>query len=547
MPISKKKRSENHDHQPSHLEPKNNKQGGSFAPLRQKLFLILWIATIVGNVGSFIRDVASSWLITELSASPAAVSLIQAATTLPFFLLAIPAGVMSDILDRRKFLISIQFILALSSTCLMLLSATGLQSVITLVLFTFTGGIGAALMGPTWQAIVPELVNRENLKNAVALNSLGINISRAVGPAIGGVVLAQLGASFAYGMDVISYAFVISALWWWKREVKEHDELFEHFGGAFRAGLRYAKSSKPLHRVLFRTVLYFLFVSPVWALLPLIARQLLGGTAGFYGLLLAAVGIGAIIGAIILPILRNRLSSDQLLLTSAIISAVVMCFLALSPPQWSAVIATLFLGFAWITALTTLNGVAQTILPNWVRGRSLAIYLTTFNGAMTVGSLTWGFVAQYIGLSMTLALGAVILIIISVLANKAKLPLGEDDLSPANHWEAPHTHDNIPLHRSPVMIQVEYRINKDDQKAFLRKLKKFAEHRRKDGAYSWGVVEDTEDPEIILEWFLVESWAEHLRQHGRISKVDAQLQAEINAYHQGDKPKIKHFVGFKNH
>ncbi|QGM81672.1 MFS transporter [Otariodibacter oris] len=511
------------------------------------MFLILWIATIVGNVGSFIRDVASSWLITELSASPAAVSLIQAATTLPFFLLAIPAGVMSDILDRRKFLISIQFILALSSTCLMLLSATGLQSVITLVLFTFTGGIGAALMGPTWQAIVPELVNRENLKNAVALNSLGINISRAVGPAIGGVVLAQLGASFAYGMDVISYAFVISALWWWKREVKEHDELFEHFGGAFRAGLRYAKSSKPLHRVLFRTVLYFLFVSPVWALLPLIARQLLGGTAGFYGLLLAAVGIGAIIGAIILPILRNRLSSDQLLLTSAIISAVVMCFLALSPPQWSAVIATLFLGFAWITALTTLNGVAQTILPNWVRGRSLAIYLTTFNGAMTVGSLTWGFVAQYIGLSMTLALGAVILIIISVLANKAKLPLGEDDLSPANHWEAPHTHDNIPLHRSPVMIQVEYRINKDDQKAFLRKLKKFAEHRRKDGAYSWGVVEDTEDPEIILEWFLVESWAEHLRQHGRISKVDAQLQAEINAYHQGDKPKIKHFVGFKNH
>ncbi|UAX41890.1 MFS transporter [Pasteurella canis] len=514
-----------------------------FAPLKQKLFLVLWIATVLGNVGSFIRDVASGWLITDLSASPAAVSLIQAATTLPIFLLAIPAGVMADILDRRKFLIGIQFILAFSSASLMFLSATGLQSVTTLVLFTFIGGVGAALMAPTWQAIVPELVSRTDLKNAVALNSLGINISRAIGPAIGGVVLAQLGASFAYGIDVISYAFVIAALIWWKRAKKETDELAENFTGAFRAGLRYARSSKALHIILFRAIFFFLFASAVWALLPLVARQLLEGTAGFYGILLAAVGVGAIIGAVLLPRLRRRLNSDQLLLGAAILSAIVMGFLALSPPKWTAIPALCLLGFAWITALTTLNSVAQSILPNWVRGRSLAIYLTVFNGAMTLGSLSWGAVAQYIGLPSTLVVAGVALVIANALAYRKKLPQGEDDLNPSNHWEQPHTHSDVALDRSPVMIQVEYQINPENQSAFLSKLHQLAEQRRKDGAYAWGVLEDVEKPNYFIEWFFVESWAEHLRQHHRVSQADADLQAEVNAFHQDDKPKVKHFVG----
>ncbi|OPA81724.1 MFS transporter [Campylobacter pinnipediorum subsp. pinnipediorum] len=518
-------------------------EDSSFAPLKQKLFLVLWVATVVGNIGSFIRDVASSWLITDLSASPAAVSLIQAATTLPVFLLAIPAGVMSDILDRRKFLIAIQLLLASSSISLMFLSMTGLQSVATLVLFTFVGGIGAALMGPTWQTIVPELVQRKELKNAVALNSLGINIARAVGPAVGGVVLAQFGAYFAYGMDVISYVFVISALLWWKPQVKVKDELFENFGGAFRAGLRYAKSSKPLHAVLFRTIIYFIFVSAMWALLPLVARKLLSGTAGFYGILLASIGLGAIIGAIVLPRLRKRFDSDKLIVLSAVLSGIVMLGLSFAPPKFIAVIAVFFLGSAWIIALTTLNSVTQTILPNWVRGRSLAIYITTFNGAMTAGSLIWGVVAQYIGISLTLVGAAILLVVANILASRKKLPLGEDDLSPAQHWEDPYTHSKIDLHRSPVLVQVEYLVKKSDQEEFLHKIKKLAEHRKKDGAYAWGIVQSTHDEEVLLEWFFVENWAEHLRQHNRVSKVDAMLQAEVNAYHQGEKPNIKHFVG----
>lgn len=194
--------------------------GGSFAPLAQPVFAVLWTATVLGNTGSFMRDVASSWLMTDLSASTAAVAMVQAAGTLPIFLLAIPAGVLTDILDRRKFLIAVQILLASVSISLMVLAQTGMLSVSALIGLTFLGGIGAALMGPTWQAIVPELVKREDVKSAVALNSLGINIARSIGPAAGGLLLAAFGAGVTYGADVASYIIVIAALLWWPRAKK---------------------------------------------------------------------------------------------------------------------------------------------------------------------------------------------------------------------------------------------------------------------------------------------------------------------------------------
>lgn len=228
----------------------------SFAPLAQPVFAVLWAATVLGNTGSFMRDVASSWLMTDLSASPAAVALVQAAGTLPIFLLAIPAGVLTDILDRRKFLIAVQLLLASVSVTLMALAHTGMLSVSALIGLTFLGGIGAALMGPTWQAIVPELVKREDIKSAVALNSLGINIARSIGPAVGGILLAAFGAAFTYGADVASYFVVIAALLWWPRAKSANDALQENFFGAFRAGLRYARASRPLHVVLLRAAIF---------------------------------------------------------------------------------------------------------------------------------------------------------------------------------------------------------------------------------------------------------------------------------------------------
>ncbi|MDO5056947.1 MAG: MFS transporter [Lautropia sp.] len=516
----------------------------NFAPLRQRLFAVLWLATLVGNTGSFLRDVASSWLITDLSSSPAAVALAQAAASLPVFLLAIPAGVMADILDRRRFLIGIQLLLAGVSLCLMLLSMAGAHSVATLVGLTFVGGIGAALMGPTWQAIVPELVDRQHLRSAVALNSLGINIARAVGPALGGLALASLGAAFTYGMDVLSYAFVIAALLWWKRPAAEADALAERFPGAFRAGLRYARASRELHVVLFRAFLFFAMASSVWALLPLVARQVLNGGPGFYGVLLGAVGAGAIVGAVLLPRLRNRLGNDGLMLAAALSSAVVMVFLASAPPQWAAVAALLLLGAAWITALTTLNSVAQGILPNWVRGRSLAVYLTVFNGAMALGSLGWGAVAQGIGVPMTLVCAAVALSLVGLLAHRIKLPRGESDLRPSNHWPEPLVAEQVANDRGPVLIHIEYRVAPEDRAAFLAAVHRLAPSRRRDGAYAWGVAEDTAEPGLFLEWFQVESWAEHLRQHRRVSMTDADLQAEVQRFHRGEgKPVVRHYLG----
>lgn len=528
----------------SENEARSSTQGGGFAPLRQTVFAVLWGATVLGNTGSFMRDVASSWLVTDLSAAPAAVAMIQAAGTLPIFLLAIPAGVLSDIVDRRKLLIGVQVLLACVSITLMGLSYFHMLTVEALVALTFLGGVGAALVAPAWQAIVPELVPRHDLKSAIALNSLGINIARSIGPAAGGLILASFGAAMTYGADVASYLFVIAALLWWKRPKEDSGELSEHFAGAFRAGLRYARASRELHVVLLRAAIFFAFASSVWALLPLVARNLLGGTAGFYGVLLGAVGAGAIGGAILLPKLRARLSSDALLLVSVAGTASVMLLLSLAPPQWLAVVILLVLGAAWITALTTLNGVAQSILPNWVRGRALAIYLTVFNGAMAAGSLGWGFVAEGIGVPQTLVVSAIALVVAGLVMHRVKLPLGEADLVPSNHWPEPLIATPVAHDRGPVMILIEYRVDKANRSAFLHLLNRLSRERQRDGAYSWGVTEDAANPELIVEWFFVESWAEHMRQHARVSNTDADIQSQLLQYHRGpERPVVRHFLG----
>jgi MFS family permease len=516
---------------------------GSFAPLHQPVFAVLWTATVVGNVGSFIRDVASAWLVTDLSASPTAVALIQTAATLPVFLLAIPAGVLSDILDRRRFMIAVQLLLACVSGTLLMLSHTGALTVEYLIALTFAGGVGAALVGPTWQSIVPELVPRADLKNAVALNSLGINIARSIGPAAGGLILASFGAAVTYGTDVLSYVFVIAALLWWKRPPAADTGLSENFLGAFRAGLRYTRASKELHVVLLRAAVFFLFASSVWALLPLVARRMLGGSAGFYGVLLGAVGVGAIVGALVMPQLRQRLRADGLVLLASVLTAAVMASLVFSPPKWLAVPLLLLLGLGWIIALTTLNGVAQAILPNWVRGRGLAVYLMVFNGAMAAGSLGWGLIAQGIGVPSTLVAGAAGLLVVAIVFHRVRLPAGESDLQASNRWPEPLLAAPVAHDRGPVMIQVEYRIRQEDRPAFLVAMKRLSLERLRDGAYAWGIHEHTADPERIMEWFLVESWAEHLRQHHRVSNADADLQNEATRFHIGpEKPAVHHFL-----
>lgn len=516
---------------------------GAFAPLRTRVFAVLWVATVLGNVGSFMRDVASGWLVTELSPHPAAVAAVQAAASLPVFLFAIPAGVLADILDRRRLLIAVQALLAATSTTLMLLSHHGALDLAGLLALTFLGGVGAALMGPAWQAIVPALVPRAQLRSAVALNSLGVNIARSLGPAAGGLLLATWGAAATYGMDVLTYALVIGALLWWRPASTGDDPLAEPFGGALRAGLRHAMANRDLHRVLLRAGLFFALSSAAWALLPLVGRQLLQGDAAFYGVMLGAVGAGAIGGALVLPRVRQRLGADGLMTGAAWLCAAVLAVLALASPTWLALPALLLLGMAWIAALTVLGATTQAVLPNWVRGRGLAVYLTVFNGALAAGSLAWGLAAQLLGIVNTLALAALALAVLGVLARRWPLPAGEDVLDPAHAWPTPVLAGTVDADRGPVLVQIEYRVAAADRPAFEDLLRQLSAHRRGDGASTWGVTEDAADPQQLVEWFVLPSWQEHLRQHRRASQAAAALQTRLHRLHQGPgKPLVRHLL-----
>lgn len=516
---------------------------GSLAPLKHSTFAVLWTATVIGNTGTFMRDVASGWLVTDLSPSPAMVALIQAAATLPAFLLAIPAGVLADIVDRRRFLIFSQMFLLTVGATLLVLTATGRINIGYLAALTFLGGVGAALAMPAWQAVVPGLVPREQVRAAIALNSMGTNVARAIGPAMGGLLLAAFGAAAAYGADVMSYFVILAALLWWRAPKSAENELSEHFAGAFRSGLRYLRADRELHVVLARAVGFFLFASCLWGLLPLVARQLLGGTADFYGLLLGAIGLGAIVGAFCLPWLRQRLGADRLLLAASLGAAVVLFGLGFAPVKALAVVLLLVFGVFWITAVTTMNSAAQTVLPNWVRGRGLAVYLMAFNGAMTAGSLAWGLVAQGFGLEVALWLGGLGLAVASMAFRRLRLPPGDADLTPSNFWPEPLLAAPVTNDRGPVMVQVEYVVDPVRRQEFGKAIERLSHMRRRDGAYLWGVYEDAAEPGRIVEWFLVESWVEHLRQHRRVSVAGADLQREVIAFHQGTTPpRVSHLL-----
>lgn len=526
------------------MSPTPEPSSGAFAPLRGKVFAWLWAATVIGNAGSFMRDVASAWMAADLGASPVAVAMVQAAATAPAFLLAAPAGVLADIVDRRKLLLGIQVLMGAASLALAALAAMDALSMVALTALTFVAGVGAALMGPVWQSIVPELVPASQLRSAVALNSLGINVSRSIGPAAGGLMLAAFGAATTYLVDVASYVFVIGTLLWWKRPAAMDDGLAERFPGAFRAGLRYARSSAELGRVLTRAALFFPFGAGIWSLMPLVSRDLLGGDAGFYGLMLGAVGAGAILGAVALPRLRARLSGDAILLLAALVTAPAMALLALGPGEVGGLALALVIGAAWIATLTTLSGAAQAALPNWVRGRGLSIYLTVFNGAMTGGALGWGFLADGLGLRGALVLAAILMVAAALIARRLPLPEGELDLAPSNHWPEPAIAAPVAHDRGPVLITVEYRVAAQDLPAFRDAMQRLAPARRRDGAYAWGLAEDAADPERVTEWFMVESWAEHLRQHARVSGGAADVQAAARRWHRGeDAPLVRHLIG----
>ena len=508
-------------------------------PLSFPVFRALWIATIISNIGTWMHDVGAGWLMTSLSPSPLLVALVQAATTLPMFLLALPAGAMADIVDRRKMLLAAQILGVAAAGVLAFLTLQGLTSPWVLLGATFVLGVAAALSAPVFQAIVPELVDKPTLPDAVALNSLGVNISRAIGPAIGGVIVAVAGVPTVFALNALSVMAVLLVLVTWKRAPNANTLPPEHFFGALRAGYRYARHSSAMRLVLVRTLGFFLFGSALWAMLPLVGRRVLELDAAGYGALLGCMGAGAIVGALLLKRLRKTVASNTISIWATLLFAAATLAMALAPNGWLAGAVMFAAGLAWIGMLTSLNVAAQMASPGWVKARALAVYLLVFQGAMTGGSILWGALASRSSVTGALTIAAAGLMLTVLLALRWRLPGNAAiDLAPSNHWAEPVVATPLPDDRGPVLIEIEYRISPKQQADFVTALRRFRSVRQRDGAIRWDVWEDAAERGRVVESFVVESWIEHQRQHARVTQNDALDQELLNAFHIGERPPL---------
>jgi MFS family permease len=514
----------------------------AWAPFGIPVYRALWIATLTSNIGTWMHDIGAGWLMTSLSPSPVMVALVQTATTLPVFLLALPAGALADIVDRRRYLITTQVFMAIVAACLAIVALTGVMTPWLLVGLTFAMGMGAAMMMPAWAAIVPELVPRAELPSAIALNSMGINVARAIGPAIAGVIVSMAGSGAVFALNALSFIGVIAVLIYWKREHQYSELPAERLVGAMRAGLRFTRHSVELQAAVVRGLGFFLFASASWALLPLVARQLPDGGPQAFGILVASVGVGAVLGALVLPPLREKVSRDVLVAGATLVYALCLWALASMSKLWLLSLVMAASGMAWIAVLSSLQVAAQMALPSWVRSRGLAVFMSIFMGSMALGSLFWGKLAELHGIGFSLTLAAVGAVVGTLLCWRWKISGAESlDLTPSMHWPTPpmvDVHD-----RGPVLVTIEYDIEADRVSEFLMLIHKLGTLRRRDGAFVWGIYEDTEHAGRFIETFNDESWLSHLRQHERVTVESRNLQESIQAcLVPNRKPIVKHFL-----
>ncbi len=454
-----------------------------WSPLRQATFRWLWLASIASNIGTWMHEVGAGWLMTSLSASPLNVALVQVAGSLPMFFLALPAGALADIVDKRRYLLGVQLWMALVATLLASLTLLQLTSVWLLLGLTLCMGIGTALMMPAWSATTPELVGKDELPAAVALSSVGVNLARAVGPAIAGVLVSLVGPWLTFALNALSFFAVIAVLLAWKREAVPSVLPAERLFGALRAGWRYSRSSRPLQSVLVRAVAFFLGASAGMSLLPLIVRGELHGNAMDFGLLLGSVGVGAVLGAAFLPRLRERLGSDRLVLLSSVLYALVLVALALLRNLYLLVPVMLLSGAAWIAVLSSLQVAAQTSVPAWVRARALAVYILVFFGSMAAGGALWGLVASHLSITFALLCASAALLLGLFASLRCRLPVTEaEDLAPSLHWPAPLVDEEVDQERGPVMVTLEYDIDPQDAAAFQAAMVEVRAMRRRNGA-----------------------------------------------------------------
>lgn len=513
-------------------------------PFHYRAFTIIWVATVVSNVGDWMYSVASGWLMTSLDPNAFTVSMVQVANSLPMFLFAIPAGALADIVNQRRFLIAGELSISIVTAAFAALVWLHWITPIGLLLFSFFVTAGSAMTAPAWQSVVAKLVPKPALPSAVAANSVGINVSRAIGPALGGVIIGAAGIAAPFWLDAVSNIGVVAALIWWRAPMKSAAALPpEAFGSAVRTGLRYARYNSHLRATLIRTTAFFVFGSAYWALLPLVARTQIAGGAALYGVLLGVIGASAVGGAFLLRRLKKKLGADYLVAAASLGTAVATALFALARVPGTAVVASFVAGASWIAAVSSLNVSAQVALPEWVRGRGLAMYVTVMFGALTVGSAIWGQLAVLFGLPTALILAAGGGATCILLTRRWKLQTGANvDFSPSMHWPDPVTTHAIEADRGPVLVTVEYHIDPKNRVAFLQALAQNSRERRRDGAYDWAIFEDPSDDSRFVETFLTDSWLEHLRLHRRVTKADRVSEQALRHFQIGDGPKITHLI-----
>ncbi len=505
------------------------------APLKFAVFRMLWCVWLAANICMWMNDVAAAWLMTTLTTSPLWVALVQTASTLPVFLLGLPSGALADILDRRRYFIVTQFWVA--AVALLLCAAIVLDAMTPplLLALTFANGVGLAMRWPVFAAIVPDLVPRSQLPAALALNGVTMNASRIVGPLAAGALIASAGSAYVFVLNAVLSVISAFVLIRWRHEHVPSPLGRERLFSAMRVGIQFVRQSSRLKAVFLRIALFFFHSTALLALLPLIARNLHGGDAATFTLLLASMGAGAITAAMFLPRLRQKMTRDTLVLRGMNLQSLAIAAMAFAPNVYVAVPAMCVAGMAWITTANSLSVSAQLALPNWVRARGMSMYQMAIMGASAFGAALWGHVASIGTVQISLCIAAVTGSLGMFIAQRLAVDLSiEEDLTPSHEFKVP-TAETPPLH-GHVVATIEYRIDPARATAFQALMQESRRSRLRQGALGWELRRDIADPSLYVEQITDESWTEHLRRFDRVTAADVALRERKLAFHLGDEP-----------
>lgn len=513
----------------------------ALSPFQLPVFRRVWIASVGSNFGSLIQSVGAAWLMLELTHRADLVALVQTSTALPVVMFALLGGAMADNLDRRRVMLAAQLLMLATSVALAFCAWMGWLSPWLLLAFTFLLGCGGSLNAPAWQASVQDMVPRSHVPAAVALNSMGFNIARSTGPALGGAIVATAGAAAAFAINAISYLGLITVLWRWHPDREPRLLPRERLGSAMAAGLRYVALSPWIRTILLRSIAFGIGAGAVLALLPLVASRLLDGGAWEYGLLLGAFGLGAVVAALGSTALRARFDTEHIVRGASIGSAVSLWAAAYSNAFALSALAMLGAGMGWVMALSTFNISAQLSAPRWVVARVLALYQMAAFGGLAIGSSLWGWVARAQGLDVALSCAGAALALSAVLGRWLPLQPSEDrDLDPLRQYREPETAVPVQPRTGPVVVTVEWIIDEDDVVPFLQAMAERRRIRRRDGAHQWALLRDLHEPTIWIERFKTATWLDYLRHSTRITRDDAAIPERLRALHRGDGPPRVH-------